>query len=540
MLKPFLLGSAISALFMIPAHADEASCKSLVQLDLAALPEAPTHLTYTTFISATDKLPAYCDVRGYVAPQVGIRLRIPDAWNGKFHFEGCGTMCGVRNIDSADDPLSRGYAVAVTDMGHSAPHPDDNVTAEIVNAVSRSGEWAYNNLEGELDLAYRGTHKAVIAAKAVVEAYAGFAPKKSYWRGCSTGGRQALSIAQRYPWQFDGMIAGAPAGMEAAYINIFWRTLANMDKDGRALMGREQLAALNNAVVAQCDAKDGLKDEVINDPWSCTPDLKALACKRGDDPAQCLTPAQIGAAERLYRGAFLSNGLRVSTGLQPGSELNLAPYIRDKAGANITFEPMAQDRLRYVWFDYDPGPAYSPRSFDLNRDYPKLFTKGLLQAPSNPDLTDFQRRGGKLIVYQGLNDLLDVPPVADYMEKATRIAGGKQNADEFMRLYLIPGMDHCRGGVGVDTVDWITALENWVEKNEPPATLIGARRSDGLGPPGAKGFPLDAAKITKTRPLYPFPDVAAYVGNGDSTKAENFKPAPLGYRPLAPESRSEP
>jgi pimeloyl-ACP methyl ester carboxylesterase len=528
-----VLGVTILVLMAQPTKADEASCKSLLQLDLSGVLDAPTHLSYTVYVPATDKLPSYCDVRGYVAPQVGIRLRIPDkTWNGKFHFEGCGTMCGVRTIESANDPLSRGYAVAVTDMGHTAPHPDDDVTPEVVATISRSGEWAYNNLEAELDLAYRGTHKAVLASKAIVEAYAGSAPKKSYWRGCSTGGRQGLNIAQRYPWQFDGIIAGAPAGMEPAYINIFWRTLANMDKDGRAILGREHLPLLNKDIVAQCDAKDGLADGVINDPWSCTPDLKALKCKPGQDAGQCLNDNQAAVVERLYRGAFLNDGLRVSTGLQPGSELNLAPYIRDKAGANITFEPMAQDRLRYVWFDYDPGPTYSPRSFDLNRDYPRLFTKGQLQTPNNPDLSDFQRRGGKVIVYQGLNDLLDIPPIAEYVAKATRIAGGQKNADEFMRFYAIPGMDHCRGGVGVDTVDWIGALENWVEKQQPPATLIGARRSDAVGPPGANGFPLDPAKVTKTRPIYPFPDVATYVGTGDSTRAENFKPAPLGYTPL--------
>ncbi|MDX2143735.1 MAG: tannase/feruloyl esterase family alpha/beta hydrolase [Rhodospirillaceae bacterium] len=533
-MKSVLAVLAAALAFSNSVRADEAACKSIVELDLAALPDAPTHLTVTEFVAGTEKLPAYCDVRGYVAPQVGIRLRIPDAnWNGKFHFEGCGTMCGVRTIESANDPLSRGYAVAVTDMGHSAPHDDDDVTPEVINRVSRSGEWAYNNLEGELDLAYRGTHKAVLAAKAIVEAYTGAAPKKSYWRGCSTGGRQALSLAQRTPWHFDGYIAGAPAGMQPAYINIFWRTLANIDKNGRAIIGREQLPALNKAIVAQCDAKDGLEDGVIDDPWACSPDLGKLQCKPGDKPEACLSKDQIAAATRIYKGAFLKNGLRVSPGVQPGAELNWAPYIRDKAGAAATFEPMAQDRLRYVWFDYDPGPTYSPRSFDLERDYQRLFTKGQLQAPNNPDLTELQRRGAKLIIYQGLNDLLDAPPLVDYVEKASRIAGGQEQADEFMRLYLIPGMDHCRGGVGVDTVDWITALENWVEKDQAPGVLIGARRTDAMGPPGAKGFPLDPATIAKTRPLYPFPDVAAYTGSGDPTQAENFAPKPLGYTPLS-------
>lgn len=515
------------------ARADEAACKSLVSLDLSAVPEAPTQLITTAFVAAAKDLPPYCDIRAVVAPQVGVRVRVPDrGWNGKFHFEGCGAMCGIRGIAAADDPLSRGYAVAVSDLGHTAPYDDDGDPNNPATAViARWGAWAYNNPEAELDLAYRGTHKAVIAAKAIVTAYGGAAPRRSYWRGCSTGGRQALSLAQRYPWHFDGLVAGAPAGMQPAYINMFWRTLANMDRGGRAILGREHLPLVAKTVMAQCDAKDGLADGVINDPWSCKPDLAALKCT-GAPGAQCLTPAQIDVVGRLYRGAFLQSGLRVSPGLQPGAELNLAPYIRDKAGANISFETMAIERLRYVWFDYDPGPDYSPRSFELDRDYPKLFTKGLLQAPNNPDLSDFQRRGGKLIVYQGLNDLVDAPPLVDYVEKATRVAGGKAAADEFLRLYLIPGMDHCRGGVGVDTVDWISAMENWVEKNEAPGMLVAARRANGVGPPGAGGFPLDPATVVKTRPIYPFPDVAAYTGDGDPTKAENFRPAPLSYVPL--------
>jgi feruloyl esterase len=496
------------------AHADEAACKAFVNADFGTVLDAPTQLTVTEYVAATDKLPAYCDVRGYVAPQVGIRLRIPDAgWNGKFLFEGCGTMCGVRTIESANDPLSRGYAVAVSDLGHSAPHDDDDVNGEVVSRISRSGEWAYNNVEAELDLAFRGTHKAVLASKAIVAAYTRGALKKSYWRGCSTGGRQGLMLAQRYPWEFDGIIAGAPAGVQPAYINIFWRTLANMDADGRAIIGREQLPIINTAVVAQCDALDGLKDGVIDDPWACNPEIAAIPS---------LTQDQAAALERLYRGAFLKNGLRVAPGLAPGAELNLAPYVRDTAGAAITFEPMAQDRLRYVWFDYDPGPTYSPKNFDLERDYPRLFTKGALQAPNNPDLSDFKRRDGKLIVYQGLNDLLDAEPIADYVGKVTKIAG-----ESFLRFYLIPGMDHCRGGVGVDTVDWLTALEDWVERGAAPATLIGAKRSDGVGPPGAKGFPLDPARIEKTRPIYRFPQVAKYRGLGDGRRAEAFRPEAL-------------
>lgn len=518
------LYAAVAAVVFLStaAQADDAKCRQLADAEFSTLTDAPTHVVTTKFVAASDKLPAYCDVRGYVAPQVGIRLRIPDAWNGKFAFEGCGTMCGVRTIEAANDPLSRGYAVAVSDLGHSAPHDDDAYAQdpELVARISRSGEWAYNNVEGELDLAFRGTYKAVLATKAITAAYTGAAPKKSYWRGCSTGGRQGLMLAQRYPWAFDGIIAGAPAGVQPAYINIIWRTLANMSKDGRALIGNEQLPAINKAVVAQCDKLDGLEDGVIDDPWACKPDVSKI-------PG--LSKDQADALTRIYKGAHLQNGLRVTPGLAPGAEANLNQYLRDKAGSPTTFEPMAEDRLRYVWFDYDPGPTYSAHAFDLERDYPRLFTKGALQAPNNPDLADFKRRGGKLIVYQGLNDLLDAEPITDYLEKVTRIVGGKAEADKFLRYYLIPGMNHCRGGVGVDTVDWVTALEDWIEKGTAPEMLVAAKRSNASGPPGAKGFPLDPASIEKTRPLYPFPNVAKY-RNGPANDSASFGPAPLSLK----------
>ena len=528
----YLLLLLTSVAVAVSVKADTSSCRDLAERSFSATPDAPTHITATRFVRATADLPSYCDVMGYVAPQVGIRLRLPDDWSGRFHMEGCGTLCGIRAIEKADDPLSRGAAVATTDMGRTAPYPLDenwNGDPEVYPKVMRSGEWAYNNLEQELDFSYRGTHKAVVASKAIIAAYYSSRPERSYWRGCSTGGRQALLLAQRYPWHFDGLIAGAPAGMVPAYINIFWRTLTNFDDDSRVIFGKNQIPLLHQVVMGQCDAQDGLEDGVINNPWSCKPDLSVLSCKGRHASSNCLTGEQIASVERLYEGARNTQGRRLSFGVPKGGELGLLGYIRENAGELGTFEPMAQDRLRYTWFDYDPGPAYDARSFDLDTDYYRLFTKALLQTPDNPDLSKLAAYGGKVIMYQGLNDLLNAEPLIDYFKKAVRVAGGRQDADESMQLYLIPGMNHCRGGPGVDTFDWVTAITQWVEEGRPPGAVTGYRRKDDVSLPGAGSWPIRKSVITKTRPVYPYPNVAQYSGSGDPDDSSNFSPAPVGY-----------
>ena len=522
----------LAAAVSTEARADAQSCRDLAGISLSALPDAPTQITGTTFVPASGDLPTFCDVMGYTAPQVGWRVRLPEDWNGRFHMEGCGALCGVRMIENADDPLSRNTAVATTDMGRSAPVAPAEWTGTgrpDYNTIMRSGEWAYNNLEQELDYAYRGTHKAVLASKAIVAAYYGNDIDQAYWRGCSTGGRQGLMLAQRYPWHFDGIIAGAPAGIEPAYINIFWRTLTNLTEEGRVIMGQNQIPVLHDAVMAQCDGADGLEDGVIDDPWACEPDLSVLKCEAGNSSDRCFTDDQIAAAGRLYEGAFLSEGLRVTWGLPKGGELGVMRYIRNDAGKVGTFEPMAQDRLRYTWFDYDPGPTYSAGTFDLDRDYPRLFTKGFLQAPNNPDLSDFKRRGGKLITYQGLNDLLNAEPLIDYVKKVERMVGGADIADDFMRMYLIPGMNHCGGGPGVDTFDWISEIQAWVEEGDAPGAVMGYRREGGRSLPGAGAWPLDPDTIVKTRPIYDYPNSARYSGRGDENDAANFEPKPMSY-----------
>ena len=508
------------------SYANELACRTLLGTNFSDVYDAPTKITGTKYFKEENGLPAFCDVIGYTAPQVGIQLRLPENWDGRFHMEGCGTLCGVRIIKNADDVLSLGTAVATTDMGHSAPlasttwgqdSPDYNI-------VMRSGEWAYNNLEQEIDYAYRGTHKAILASKAIIEKYYQMSIETSYFRGCSTGGRQGLMLSQRYPWHFNGIISGAPAGIDPAYINIFWRTLANLTKQGRSIVANEKIPFLYKEVMNQCDKDDGLMDNILADPWSCSPDLEALSCKNSNN-LNCFTRDELSVIEKLYRGAFLSDGIRASWGVPKGGELGLMRYLLNKKGEVAQFEPLARDRLRYTWFDYDPGPKYSPVDFNLDRDYPRLFTKGFLQAPNNPDLSEYRTRGSKLILYQGLNDMLNTEPLINYVNKAKRVTDKPYQTSDFLRLYLIPGMNHCRGGPGVDQFDWIQYIRNWVEQDRAPHTVIGYKLE-----PNSKqniSWPIAKKKILKSRPIYDYPNTAQYNGSGDPNHYSNFSPYKL-------------
>jgi len=511
--------------------ANEIACKELGKIDFTNILDAPTKITGTRHVKASKDIPSYCDVIGYSAPQVGLQIRLPDDWNGRFHMEGCGTLCGVRIIENATDMLLEGTAISTTDMGHSAPVADSQWTGDSpnYNVIMRSGIWAYNNIEQEIDYAYRGTHKAVLASKEIISRYYSSDIDFSYFRGCSTGGRQGLILAQRYPWHFDGIISGAPAGIGPAYINIFWRTLANLNSEGRSILGKKQILLLHKLVMNKCDNIDGLKDGVISDPWGCKIDFEAYKCNSNSDQ-DCFTNTQIKVIQLLYKGAFLSNNTRASWGVPKGGELGLMRYISKEAGEIGTFETLAQDRLRYTWFDYDPGPSYDVRSFNLDRDFPRLFTKGFLQAPNNPDLSGFELNGGKLILYQGLNDMLNTEPLINYVKKVQNVVGNKENADKFIRLYLIPGMNHCRGGPGVDSFDWFKAIKNWVEGNKTPAKLIGYRIDDGDASPASRSWPIkDEKKILFSRPIYNYPYVPNYSGSGEIKSSDNFRPKPVSF-----------
>lgn len=433
---------------------------------------------FTNFVAASKDGPAYCQAVGYVMPNVGFEIRLPaETWNGKLLAIGCGGDCGYISAAACRGPIERGYACIATDTGHRG----------------QGGVWAYNDVDALIDFGYRAIHVVAVAGKDVVGKYYGQAPKHSYFFGCSTGGRQALIEAQRFPWDFDGIIAGAPWINDSdSTMNTLWAMRAL-----RGVVSEAELKLVHNAAVAACDGDDGVKDGIIGNPARCSFDPRTVVA---------LTPAQAEAIRKVYAGPVDSKGRKLYPGgPMPGSELNWADYLDGESEQWVT------SYFRYMVLP-PAGPEWSPRDYDFDKD-PARFASGtqesLLNA-SNPDLRKFRAAGGKLLIYQGWNDESVVPPMTiDYYDTVVKVMGGEAAAREFVRLFLVPGMNHCGGGDGAFAIDYLTALEAWVERNTPPDTLHAVHPKtitdmDGTTyAPLIRKFPIDAADVAFTRTIRP-------------------------------------
>jgi feruloyl esterase len=488
--------AALLAVLALPARAAASDCAALLQASFAGVPDAPTTLVSAVAVPATPDLPAHCAVRGTVAPAVNFEVRLPADWNGKFLHQGCGGLCGQVQPATCDDALARRYAVAVTDMGH-AGQPWESA-------------WARDNLPAEIDFAYRATHVVTVAAKAITARHYGRPAARSYFRGCSTGGRQGLIEAQRFPADFDGVIAGAPVLDETgvAALHLMWSGRANLDGEGRPLLQPVHVDLLHEAVLAACDSLDGTRDGILEDPRRCDFDPAALACA-GDVPAAtCLTVAQQAAVHRLYDGARNSRGEALFPGgLARGSEYEWVPNFVGKDGPAV-FAPggPVAELYRNLIFLPDPPADLSP-VFDFDRDPPRLALMESLYTARNPELRAFRARGGKLILYHGWDDA-EIPPalMLDYFATLQAAMGGPKATDGFARLYLLPGVAHCRRGPGADTADWLTHLERWVEDGRAPAaveTFHLTTEQNYLGLPRPR-FPLPAESFDRVKVLRPF------------------------------------
>ena len=447
---------------------------------------------------------------------MGFEILLPlTQWNEKFIEVGCGGFCGSVDEEACKDPLRRGYACIASDMGHRG---DD-------------GLWAYNNVQAKVDWGYRGPHVVAIAGKAIVQRYFGAAPRKSYFSGCSTGGRQAMVEAQRFPWDFDGIIAGAPPiNFTANSMAQLWASLATKNKEGRSILNADSVALVHKAILEKCDLDDGVRDGVVGNPRQCRVEPAALACK-GTSRAGCLTPDQIVAVKKIYAGPFVSTDSISVGGFMPGSELGWVDiYFAADGGPGFLYSYDA-DKFRYAAFSPDAGPNWKPSDLNFDLDYKRLGTMEALYSATNPDLRQFKRHGGKLLVYQGWNDPLEPPgAITDYYETAERVMGNRADTQEFFRLFMIPGMDHCGGGEGAWMIDYLSYLEDWVEKGKAPEKLIGAHPRLPDDPVKAQEmmqsleFPLRPSDVVFSRPIYPYPLRAKYKGAGDSTDAANFVP----------------
>lgn len=504
---------------------DASRCKALQRTDFTALQDAPTQMTQAGVVEASGDHPAYCRAAGYVAPNVGFEIWLPMSnWNRKFLEIGCGSYCGKSFISSGvlgcDGPVSKGYACIASDMGHQGRRHD---------AV-----WAYNNLQAEVDYGFRATHVTALAGKAITERFYSNAPAKSYYTGCSTGGRQGLVEAQRFPWDFDGIVAGAPAiNLSATVLNILWASLAVEGKDGKPLFTPTDVQLLHNAALAQCDLDDGIKDGVIGNPRVCKFDPATLICRAGVT-TNCLSKEQADAAKKIYAGPTTSDGKKIYTdGAMPGAELKFLSY---EGGS-----PFSQDFFRYLAFMPDPGPGWQRRDFDFDRDYKRLGMVEALYGGTDPDLRRFKANGGKLILYHGWADAggSGIAPLktVDYYETVEKTMGGRAATREFLRFFMMPGMGHCAGGDGANDFDYLRYLEDWVENGHAPDKMVGthvdldkffqtyandSNVDQEKVEAALRAFMHDPANRTFSRPVYLYPAYPKYKGVGDPTKAENF------------------
>jgi hypothetical protein len=506
------------------------SCVDMKSADFSRVEDAPAQILEAVVIEAEGSNPSYCRVQGYVMPQVRFEIRLPMSnWNGRMLEVGDGGWGGEMFLFFCSGPVRKGYACIASDMGHTG--------------ASRLALWARNNVQAQVDFGYRATHVTALIGKEIVRTYYGKPPARSLMFGCSTGGYQGMVEAQRFPWDFDGIVAVAPdMGSEADLsMRIVWKLQQLSDRDGHPVFRLPDLELLHDAALRACDMSDGVKDGVIGDPVGCRFDPSVLACTGGHH-SECLTDQQIRAAKNIYAGPSTSTGVRISTsGLLPGTEL-------DWAGTESSSAEVAEF-FKYVLFNPSPGPDWTIRDFNFDHDYQRLGL-GALFTDSDPDLRKFKAAGAKLLVAQGGGDPLEFPGgILDYYDTVNRTMGGAASTKDFFRLFLVPGMKHCSGGDGAFAIDYLSYLEEWVDHNRAPDRMIGAHvdsnyllqhsDDDGSSVKDRIWFsavklpiPLDAdAPVTFTRPVYPYPLLTRYKGTGDPNDAKNFGPVEPGSSP---------
>jgi feruloyl esterase len=476
--------------------------------------DAPTNVTAAKMVDAADGLPAFCQVNATIKPDIGIELRLPSAtWNGKFFEYGRGGYCRTISMQDCNNPLRKGYACVITDHGHKSTEQDDI--------------WVRGNIQAKVDCGFRGTHVAAASGKALTAAYYHKEPTHSYYMGCSTGGRLGMVEAEKFPWDFDGIIAGAaPISKFADGLALMWDAIAPLDKTGKQILSPADIEMVHKAAVAKCDMDDGIADGVIGDPMHCKFDPAELQCHGAQAQgkgAACLSPEQVTAVRKMYQGPVTSKGVSLYPGPLPGSELDwIGTFIADKPGPSPIYTGMTD--MFVSMNDPERPPEWKITDFNWDEDYKRLAMMDALNSGANPDLRPFKAAGGKLIVYHGLADSAVMPGnMVDFYQIAERTMGGEAATKDFFRLFLMPGLNHCTGGAGASVFDYIAALEAWVEGGKAPDALIGAHPKTNIASPVP--LPLDPANIAFTRPVFPYPARAVYSGKGDPNDAASFTPA---------------
>lgn len=433
-------------------------------------------------------LPAFCRVAATLSPvegsSIGVEVWLPEraAWNGRYVALGNGGFAGSIGTNAMLEPLRRGYVASATDTGHTSPGG-----AFLLEEAPR------------VDFEDRAVHEMAEESKRLIRQLYGRDQEFAFFNGCSTGGRQALTAAQRYPGDFDGIVAGAPAHY-ASHLQgqqLFMSRAGNVP--GGTPLPSGKLTMVNDAVIAACDLNDGVEDGVIEYPPACSFDPDSLRCA-GDTGDACLTPGEATTLASLYRGPTTSQGAPIF----PGSVLGSESGWGQMTGA----QPMALawDIYRYAVFG---DPDWSYEEFDAARDIPYAARalEGSMDA-ADPDLSDLVGRGGKLIIYHGWADPGITPySSVDYYESVLATMG--EGVRDSVRLFMVPGMGHCGGGEGPSTFDMLREIDDWVTSGEAPGRILASRARGG--------------QIDRTRPLCPYPQMAVYDGSGSTDQAGNFR-----------------
>jgi hypothetical protein len=479
------------------------ACGTLIGEDFSDAAEAITTITEALDVDASEELPAHCYVLAQIAPETGVEIRLPAQWNGRLLFTGCGGLCGVIRSEQGDDALVRGYAVATTDMGHTT--------------LPEGDRYAFT-ADPELveDWVHRATHRATLLAKAVIASHYGTPQDYSYIRGCSTGGRQGLTAALMYPDDYDGVIAGAPA-MEMVSMHNVFAYQASQRADGTPIFSPAALRTLNDAVLGACELDDGLDDGVIGDPRACAFDPASLQCEEAATEA-CLTPEQVATAQKIYAGARDPDGNPYyAMGYAKGTELDwVSGFLGDGDSP-----PRRAGSTRFI-LNQKIGPQATLADFDYSvQGVTGSPVGGLLDfGPDGRQLEGFTGQGGKILIYHGWSDTDAIPASSLFFQDAQVTAFGADAVPEFLRLFFLPGMRHCRGGPGVDTADYLSVMEAWVERGEAPESLAAFRTS--ASPASYTPFPLEG-EVEAGRMLFPYPADSEFTGSGDPADPANWR-----------------
>jgi hypothetical protein len=499
------------------------ACAAMRDLNLSGIADRVVHIQSAVEVTQGELHP-YCKVEGTVEPAVRFEVHLPlNGWTQRYLQTGCGGLCGMLHVDLDDHaracvPAAHGeLAMASTDMGHEG---------------AMDGSWAARNPQARIDFGYRGVHVTAVVAKALIAHFYGQAPRFSYFSGCSDGGREALMEAQRYPQDFNGIAAGAPA-LNFSVQNSFyhaWNALSNTAPDGGTILAAEKLPILHAAAVAACDGLDGLKDGLIDDPRRCQFDPASVQCQAGRDGSECLSAAEVQAARRIYAGAHdAAGGKLVIGGPMPGSELSWAGVFVPQGQGPIFSALIATGSVRNLYYP-DPLPeSWKLKDLKFDRATLDSFKLRAIYDATNPDLSHFASSGGRLLMWHGWSDphISPLNSIAYYTAMQQQM--GSERVSQFARLFLFSGMYHCGGGDGLFVFDILTPLMAWVETGIAPERIDAAHDAapSRMGP--------SQAKIDRTRPVFAYPKIARYTGSGSADNGANFvaaEPAGPGIPPV--------